>query len=329
MITNQKGFTLVEGMISVAIFGILAASFSAMMAAQANSYAVAREGLEILTLQASLHNTLLNGDQCSCNFRDLTLSGPTVAIDSRPLSLFQLDPATSACTPTETLVGIGTQTHSRLNVTSIELDRVVQIAPGLASAELLVRIKGASQTRAPIRSQKLYLQTANVSGVTKVANCRTSTKTQITKISTTRIWEADAAPQVAGLGRFDAWEKVETDEIRSYSPTQPSRLTIPNGVNRVRLHASLCFDHNPASAYQHEAVITMNGVAIGHNKGYGSFASHAGIGDHIALQIHTPVLDVKPGDYFEVHVKSHRTGARVVPTDSCNTETAFSMETVN
>lgn len=106
-------------------------------------------------------------------------------------------------------------------------------------------------------------------------------------------------PLTANVVYMLPWETADLNTNSIYSGAAVTRLTVPTGVTKVRLTHNIRFDIS-AAALRHMAVF-KNGVPV-HGMSavrYGSIASN--INDFNGT---SAVLEVSPGDYFELQVIS-------------------------
>lgn len=118
-----------------------------------------------------------------------------------------------------------------------------------------------------------------------------------------------------------AWDGIEYDTDGLWSAGQPSRLTIPNGVSKVRLHALL----DPSNAFystenSYYLRIFKNG---GMFRGTGVLVGRSGYND-AGLSVSSAVVPVVAGDYFTVQFLTSQTGSMILQSNVCE----FSIEIV-
>jgi len=109
------------------------------------------------------------------------------------------------------------------------------------------------------------------------------------------------------------------DEGGWWSNGNPRRLTVPPGVQRVRVFAGFTFDHNPSGVRQ--VVIKKNGAFITGGASPENILANARTSAN--LQSFTGVLSVSPGDYFESEAFQNAGGGLLLLTGSW-----FSIEKV-
>lgn len=90
------------------------------------------------------------------------------------------------------------------------------------------------------------------------------------------------------------FSKVEYDTDGFFDPEKPDTLTIPAGVERVKLQCQIIFEYNTAGHRQ--AVITKDNFFF---PGFTAENKPAIAGTTTDLNISTPVLMVKAGDTFQ------------------------------
>lgn len=114
----------------------------------------------------------------------------------------------------------------------------------------------------------------------------------------TAIFNADKAAQSLDPAAIISWDAAPDDTNSFFDPLQPTRLTIPAGVSKVRLIAQVgALVPGIAANEEYVSQITKNGsrdyigiAPTGGRTGFNNSTSSA----------FTAVLDVIPGDYFEV-----------------------------
>ncbi len=118
-------------------------------------------------------------------------------------------------------------------------------------------------------------------------------------------------------------EDYDTDSFHD-SSTNPSRITIPSGITRIRLFANILFAGNASGnryAYIKKNNANFYGCPSFTSNGVSSAAG--AIGNHI--NIVSQVVSVTSGDYFEVRVYQDSGGSLNV----LNTEfTSFGIEVI-
>ena len=325
MNVNSRGFSFVGILVAIALTGVVSIAFASMASMQAKSYANQKEGSEILDLHTNIRNALAMPGQCGCNFAGRQLASNGAGLND--FSLYNVDPATGACSAQTPIAILGEQTPGGLNVSSIAIENPQQIAPNLVSAELVVRVRGQYIPRNPVRSPRLYLQTQASAAGTTIQGCKAAGTTRVTKA----VRDTDYPIPWAAHDRqpFTGWQRAAVDEIGAWNPANPGVLTVPQGVSKVRVHISLCFAQRPGS-YQIDAAIHHNTVAVVKSVvAHGQVISLMDQPHALALQAHSDVIDVQPGDTFTATITPHETGDTIAGSATCFTPTQLSMETVD
>ena len=120
------------------------------------------------------------------------------------------------------------------------------------------------------------------------------------------------------------WQQAVYDTDSFWSAGAPTRITIPAGVTRVRLHGS-CELTTSGNAGSLAAFVWRNGSRLRYNTGPSVRNGTTGFGDNVA-STDTAVISVVPGDFFELNVfRSGLTGANDVQFDR---STWFALEVV-
>lgn len=96
---------------------------------------------------------------------------------------------------------------------------------------------------------------------------------------------------------FLPWDSVVYDTSGFYNSGQPTRITIPAGVSKVKVSSNVCFNINANGPRQ--AQIQKNNADT---PGSGSSNIVAGGTVYDILNVASAVLPVEAGDYFEVRV---------------------------
>lgn len=113
---------------------------------------------------------------------------------------------------------------------------------------------------------------------------------------------------------LNMWSTEQFDEGDWWSAANPSRLTVPAGVTKVRVLGSVVFAANATGIRQ--VVILKNGANFAGRPATGYNASSSG---NYTTFMASGVLDVTPGDYFEFRVYQSSGGAlNVLALDSSN-----------
>jgi hypothetical protein len=89
------------------------------------------------------------------------------------------------------------------------------------------------------------------------------------------------------------WDAAEFDTDGFWSPANPSRLTMPAGVSRVRLIGNLRWENNGSGNRQ--AWLTKNGAGFP-----GAPMVMHGAGSVVGQNLATVPLAVSAGDFFEL-----------------------------
>jgi hypothetical protein len=127
---------------------------------------------------------------------------------------------------------------------------------------------------------------------------------------------------------FAAWQTAVYDTDSFWSAGNPTRLTVPAGVTRVRLHGSVRLP-DAASVGAINLQFLRNGAAP--SAAFPGTAMWAvrvggtGFTDNAAFLI-SPVLAVSPGDHFELRV--NRTGLGTPTTVLADAATFFAIEVI-
>ena len=111
-----------------------------------------------------------------------------------------------------------------------------------------------------------------------------------------------------------SWATPAVDTSSFYSAGNPTRLTVPSGVSRVRITAQVQDDNSAAASTANSQAlrVTRNGSTSGHGLAYTRETRYAG---NQISHLSTAIIDVTPGDYFELEINS---------TWACNVVTANS-----
>lgn len=104
-----------------------------------------------------------------------------------------------------------------------------------------------------------------------------------------------------------AWDASEYDTDAFYAGANPTRLTVPGGVSRVRLAAGVFFASNSDSntrniSIRKNGATTFGGPLL-------QFANGGSSPQNAALAVSSAVLSVVGGDYFEVFARQDSGGA--------------------
>lgn len=123
-----------------------------------------------------------------------------------------------------------------------------------------------------------------------------------------------------------AWQAAQFDTNGFWNIANPSRLTVPTGVSKIRLTASLDLDANFDIDRSLVLLIVKNGVTAD----AGRVAATVGeTSDYVAptYSLVSGILNVVPGDYFEVYVVSNDTSFNIDP-QSVSPSSLFQIEVV-
>jgi uncharacterized protein YaiE (UPF0345 family) len=118
------------------------------------------------------------------------------------------------------------------------------------------------------------------------------------------------------------WQDVDYDTSGFWSAGNPSRLTIPAGVKKVRLHTNLQF---ASATFTSATNAFVNFLKNGSNnfRGNGLASNTSGYQDSGFTAV-SGVIPVVAGDYFEVRWQASRAGTAVLVAASSQ----FSIEVV-
>ena len=119
---------------------------------------------------------------------------------------------------------------------------------------------------------------------------------------------------------FIPWALTVYDTDSIFSSGNPTRLTVPSGVSKVRVSGSVCFEANASG--RRIADIYKNGSSFPGISNYNLNATTTGATN---FTLPCAVIDVTPGDYFELRVNQDSGGALGLHG---NDITWFSMEVV-
>lgn len=104
---------------------------------------------------------------------------------------------------------------------------------------------------------------------------------------------------------FVSFQQVDYDTDSFYNASNPTRLTVPAGVDKVRVHAQCIWQSNSTGLRQ--LVIKKNGAFYPGDPCVNVVAAGGTTTD---IDTHSPVLMVEPGDYFEMEV-FHTAGSTI------------------
>ena len=114
------------------------------------------------------------------------------------------------------------------------------------------------------------------------------------RVVTTLTRASDVTGVNATAGPNISWDQVDTDPLGFYDPAEPTRLTIPAGVEKVRLSARI--NITGIGTADITAQIRKNGTI--NYVGSGIDGSQSGY-SNIFPSVVTGIVDVVEGDYFE------------------------------
>jgi hypothetical protein len=119
---------------------------------------------------------------------------------------------------------------------------------------------------------------------------------QASEVRAVQVTRAADQPVASSTMTAVAWEAVEFDDAGMWSAGNPTRLTVPAGVSKVRLSANLRFVTTSSVGYRYIRII-RNGVDFpGRAEDLDTVPSN---GDN-ALSVTTGIIPVQPGDYLEL-----------------------------
>lgn len=95
------------------------------------------------------------------------------------------------------------------------------------------------------------------------------------------------------------WEIEVHDSLGMFNPAQPTRITIPANVSKVRFSAQAAFDTNN-DVDRRQIYIKRNGSD--YPRGYISHSQNGGYanGSSVSFSAVSGIIDVEEGDYFEL-----------------------------
>lgn len=127
---------------------------------------------------------------------------------------------------------------------------------------------------------------------------------------------------IATRPAFLPWQAVDYDTNGFWSAGQPTRMTIPAGVKKVRLHAAV---GGVTSAWPSTESVSVAFAKNGSTsfRGNGYSANQPGYNDSTMTAV-SGVIPVVAGDYFELRVQSSATGNRIAAA----AVSQFSLEVV-
>ncbi len=105
----------------------------------------------------------------------------------------------------------------------------------------------------------------------------------------------------SGVNQPIAWAGSDYDTMGFWSASQPTRLTVPAGVNWVRLVASQIYSGSSCAGFR-QLIILKNKTPTNYGwfRGDPVVNQPATCGTTSDAQGMTPVIPVVPGDYFEL-----------------------------
>ena len=126
----------------------------------------------------------------------------------------------------------------------------------------------------------------------------------------------------SGVETFLTFQTPIYDTSDFYNSINPTRITIPNGVSKVKLNCGVSFEANATGT--RAVTIRKNGSFISGITTLGV----PGAGNSTDVQVVTPVIDVVVGDYFEVRAVQFSGGSLGVRGSNALLLTYFSLEVV-
>lgn len=124
----------------------------------------------------------------------------------------------------------------------------------------------------------------------------------------------EAAYTVPSWPWFYPWDAPSLDTDGFWSVAQTSRLTIPNGVKKVRLSALGVIGSGATATGYFAEILKNESETVGKTS---VRQGSSGYSDNL-LAVVTPIFEVEPGDFFElrINVGSTSSGLRNVPENS-------------
>jgi hypothetical protein len=107
------------------------------------------------------------------------------------------------------------------------------------------------------------------------------------------------------VGDFLSFDTEVYDDNSFWDVGAPTRLTIPAGVSKVKLHASAIANPGAGAGYWQLSVYKNGATCPGAVSDYSGYVATV----NNALHVNTAVLDVTPGDYFEMRIYHNTTGS--------------------
>jgi hypothetical protein len=106
------------------------------------------------------------------------------------------------------------------------------------------------------------------------------------------------------------WQTAIYDTSGIYNPSNPTRLTVPAGVTKVRLAAQIVFGSNATG--KRDVLIQKNGSLNYDGRATTNALPVTGTSQTMTVNITSPVLEVTQGDYFEILVYQNSGGSLTV-----------------
>lgn len=100
-----------------------------------------------------------------------------------------------------------------------------------------------------------------------------------------------------------SWDATSFADIEAWNPAEPTRLTVPSGITRVTIGASIRFDGGAAGNVSMD--IRKNGLLICAQSGASGYVAYNGT-------IVTGPVEVEAGDYFELAISRSNTAAKTI-----------------
>lgn len=121
------------------------------------------------------------------------------------------------------------------------------------------------------------------------------------------------------------WEQAEYDTDGFFSLTQPTRITIPTGVHKVRISGQVAL---PSSITAHSAYVTAykNGLPDYPGQGVQNFRQSADGFSNNVYQTQSAIIPVVAGDYFELRL--YTSGALGLMDDILAPASWFQVEVI-
>lgn len=106
------------------------------------------------------------------------------------------------------------------------------------------------------------------------------------------------------------WQTAIYDTSGIYSPSNPTRLTVPAGVTKVRLAAQIVFGANATG--KRDVLIQKNGSLNYDGRATTNTLPVTGTSQTMTVNLTSPVLEVTQGDYFEILAYQNSGGSLTV-----------------